>query len=57
MLFLQNQSNAVWPLRNLFFYMYTNADLKICHYIRLHRKKNMLRFHIETHFTFRDMRT
>ena len=31
---------------------YTNADLKICHYLRLHMKIICSRFHIITPFTF-----
>ena len=35
---------------------YTNADLKICQYIRLHMKMISRRLHIKTSFTFLDMR-
>ena len=37
--------------------MYTNADLKICKYIRLHMKMTCRRFHIKTPFTFWDICT
>ena len=36
---------------------YSNADLKICQYLRLHMKLICWRFHIKTPFTFWDMRT
>ena len=35
----------------------TNADLKICQYIRLHMKIICRRFHIKAPFTFWDMHT
>ena len=38
-------------------YRCTNADLKICQYIRLHMKIICRRFHIKTPFTFWDMHT
>ena len=36
---------------------YTNADLKVCQYLRLHMKIICWRFHIKTSFTFWDMYT
>ena len=42
---------------NIYRLRYTNADLRICHYLRLHMKIIFWRFHIKTHFTFWDMRT
>ena len=35
-----------------FAYRYTNADLAICQYLRLHMKIICWRFHIKTPFTF-----
>ena len=37
--------------------MYTNADLKICQYLRIHMKIICWRFHIKTPIAFWDMHT
>ena len=49
-------SNVVTVL-NLNIIRYTNADLKICQYLRLHMKITCRRFHAETPFTFWDRYT
>ena len=53
-----------WIVNSGIFFLYveshqkhTNADLKIWQYLRLHMKKNVLRFYINARSTFWDTRT
>ena len=47
----------IFLIKLIIFKFYTNADLKICQYLRLHMKVICWKFHIKTPFTFWDMRT
>ena len=49
--------SSVFTVLNLNIIRYTNADLKICQYLRLHMKITCRRFHAQTPFTFWDRHT
>ena len=51
---LEFVSNILWTIAAS---RYTNADLKICEYLRLHMKIICWIFHIKTSFPFGDMHT
>ena len=44
--------SSIFTVLNLNIIRYTNADLKICQYLRLHMKITCRRFHAKTPFTF-----